>query len=146
VVVKGKLYDYLGERLGIIRDDAKDLVFNIFFSVPHWHFTGKDEFIKLYPEVWKVFEWVNTGFYKTKRQKRKKGEQSNALAMLLQKIESTVILDEIVPRIEREFPGLPMWTIHDSIMTVRGEQEAIAYIIREEGKRIIGVAPTVDFE
>jgi hypothetical protein len=66
--------------------------------------------------------------------------------MLLQKIESTVILDQVVPRIEREIPELPIWTIHDSIMTVRGQEENIARMIREEAERIIGVAPTVDFE
>jgi hypothetical protein len=57
-----------------------------------------------------------------------------------------VILDQVVPRIEREFPGLTIWTIHDSIMTVRGEEGTIARMIREGAERGIGVAPTVDFE
>src|SRR5690606_1550901 len=88
----------------------------------------------------------NTRFYKTKKQGRRKTDQSNALAMLLQKIESNVIMDHVVPRIEREFPELPVWTIHDSIKTVRGEEENIARMIREEAAGVIGIAPTVAFE
>jgi len=144
VVSSGRLYEYMGK--GMERKEAKELIFNIFFSVPSWEFKGKDHFIRLFPEVWEAFKWINTGFYQTKKQGRKDGDQSNALAMLLQRIEATVVLDHIVPRIIKELSGAPIWAIHDSIMTVKGMEDEVATIMRDEAANLIGMPPTLSYE
>lgn len=146
LVCDGMLYDELGRELGIERKKAKKLIFDIFFSPPGWDLPNKHLFLEKFPGVWKMFEFLNTGYTKTKKQGRKPGEQSSALALILQRIESIVFLDHIVPRILKELPGVPIWTIHDSILTPKRDCEEIAYIMRDECYKIIGHAPTVDFE
>jgi hypothetical protein len=146
MVTSGKLYDYFANNLNVTRERAKKIILSIFFSVPTWDYDGKDKFIELFPQVWEVFKYINTGFSRTRRQGRKNWEQSNALAMLLTRIESTVMFEYIVPRIQKELVGLPIWTIHDSIMTIKGEEKVVAQIMREEAARVIGVPPTIDFE
>lgn len=146
VVAAGQLYEFMSKQLGIERHEAKLLIFNIFFSIPSWKFKGKDEFIELFPEVWEIFTWVNTGFEKTKKQGRKTGEQSNALAMVLQRVESLLILEHIVPKIISDAPGLPIWTVHDSVMTIKGQEEVVAQIIKDEAGKLIGLPPAVKYE
>lgn len=63
------------------------------------------------------------GYTKTKKQGRRPGEQASALALILQRIESIVFLDHIVPRILKELPGVTIWTIHDSILTPKRDSQ-----------------------
>lgn len=144
LVCDGMLYDELGRELGIERKKAKKLIFDIFFSPPAW--ANRDLFPKKFPGVWKMFEFLNTGYKRTRKQGRKPGEQSSALALILQRIESIVFLDHIVPRILKELPGVPIWTIHDSILTPKRDHQEVAHIIRDECHMMIGHMPTVDFE
>ena len=46
----------------------------------------------------------------------------------------------------KDAPGLPIWTIHDSIMTVKGQEDIVARRIVQEAKKLIGWAPTVGYE
>lgn len=41
---------------------------------------------------------------------------------------------------------MPIWTIHDSILTPKRDCEEVASIIRDECYKVIGHVPTVDFE
>jgi hypothetical protein len=69
-----------------------------------------------------------------------------ALSRILQKIESTVMIQNVVPRIANERPDLPVFTIHDSIVTTVGNEDYVARVINEEIKRITGLDAKFGYE
>lgn len=72
--------------------------------------------------------------------------KNRTLAAILQRIESNLLLCVICRRIAKERPGLPIFTIHDSIVTTVGNEEYVKSIIMEELEEKIGVAPNVQYE
>ena len=61
-----------------------------------------------------------------------KKNNHRALAHLLQRIESTIMIGAVSSRIAKERPNLPFFTIHDSVLTIEGEEAYLASIIKEE--------------
>ncbi|HMH24164.1 MAG TPA: hypothetical protein VK563_20415 [Puia sp.] len=70
----------------------------------------------------------------------KKG-QSEALPKLLQRMESYLMFNKILPRIEYERPDLPLFAIHDSLVTIRGNEEYVEQIMKQEIHKAIGIQP-----
>jgi hypothetical protein len=68
------------------------------------------------------------------------------MARLLQKIESTVMIQMVANRIARERPELPIFTIHDSIATTLGNEEYVKLVVVEETERLTGLQPKVGIE
>ena len=77
---------------------------------------------------------------------RIKAREHNTLAILLQNIESQAILHLICARIAKEKPTLPIFTIHDSIVTTAGNEQIVHDIMRQELKDITGLVPTLKIE
>jgi hypothetical protein len=110
LVCSGKFYDYMGKLFmdnGIIfetRKELKDLIFGSFFDKAHAYHYKKEValFRKAFPNVYRLFYLI-------------KKKEYNRLAILLQRIESHIMLDLVVPRIKNEFPELDLLTKHDSI-------------------------------
>ena len=75
-----------------------------------------------------------------------KAKKHNTLALLLQRIESYLILDVICKRISLEKPDLPIFTIHDCIATTVGNEQYVSNIIMEEMEKFVGIAPRVSFD
>ena len=75
-----------------------------------------------------------------------KDQDNRYLSLLLQQIESTLILKHIVPRIASERPDLPIFTIHDSVATTVGNEEYIERVMREEIERLTGLQPKFGIE
>jgi len=75
-----------------------------------------------------------------------KNTKHNTLAILLQRIESHLILDVICKRISEERPTLPLFTIHDCIVTTVGNEQYVAAVIKEEMEKFVGVPPMVSFD
>jgi hypothetical protein len=90
-------------------------------------------FKKVFPSVSKVLEDYKYG-------------DNRFLAILLQQIESTLILKHIVPRIASERPDLPIFTIHDSVVTLVVEEGYVEQVMREEIMRLTGLTPKFGIE
>ena len=75
-----------------------------------------------------------------------KQKDHTTLSILLQRVESTLILDKICGRISSEFPKIPLFTIHDSILTTPYNVEYVKSIIEEECEKYIGIAPMLSIE
>ena len=73
-------------------------------------------------------------------------KHTNFLAVLLQRIESYLVLEIICKRIALERPKLPIYTIHDSIVTTIGNEEYVKSIMVEMLKSYIGHEPKLKFE
>lgn len=144
LVVAGQLYEYLVTQFkrkidlpNVDRAMAKIAVLQAFFSDNR--FIGTEDakpkrcFRDLFPSVYKVYATI-------------KSKDKKILALLLQNIESYFIIDVIAKRIAKEHPDLPIFTIHDSIVTTVGNEELVARIMKEELERGIGKAPSLKYE
>lgn len=70
----------------------------------------------------------------------------NTLAILLQRVESILVLDKICGRISQEKCYVPLFTVHDSILTTSEYVEYVKGIVEQECIRYIGVAPRLSIE
>ena len=143
-VLDGSLYEYIAEEIkrthGYIisnRKEIKKMIFTVFFSANQFFHQReawpKEMFSDLYPTVYDVFKSI------------KRPGQAN-LAILLQRMESKLMLDYVAKRISKECPSMPMFTIHDSIVCPFGEQGYVARVIQEEALKCIGSTPSVSVE
>lgn len=138
----GLIYEYLGDEihkeLGFDlrgnRKELKEVIFTVLFTGNQ--FIGQQEagpkriFKNRFPTVYEVFSLLKRNY--------KKGH-----AILLQRIESYVVLDIISPRIRRERPDMPIYTIHDCIVTTFDNEDYLRIIMEEELISVIGHKPTL---
>jgi hypothetical protein len=154
IVNSGEFYKRLHEEVfknnkPFDKEKVKEMTFQILYS--HKKFFHQDGdwmdpitkkrpnalpkrlFKKAFPSVFKVLE-----DYKNKNKRY--------LSLLLQQIESTLILKHIVPRIASERPDLPIFTIHDSVVTTVGNEAYVEQVMAEEIKRLTGLEPKFGIE
>lgn len=67
----------------------------------------------------------------------KVGDQGN-LAKILLRIESYLVLEIVTRRISIEAPTLPIFTVHDSVITTVGNEEFVENILKDELEKAIG--------
>ena len=68
------------------------------------------------------------------------------LSHIMQRLESTVIIEVVAKRIAAEKPNLPIFTVHDSISTIPSEVEYVKQLIKAEFNKYLGVAPKLGVE
>lgn len=68
------------------------------------------------------------------------------LSTLLQKIESTCVLDVVCKKINEKNPEVPLFTIHDSIITTYQNVELVRNTMLTEIGKVIGHNPTIKTE
>ena len=144
----GAFYKYLNREIGRMNGSqqlyrelkhVKRLLYILFFSKRGGHNNGvhdvsfKDGFKSLFPTVFEVFSMI------------KKGNRHN-LAHLYFLVETYVVYHRIVLRIQKEFPKMPFWTIHDGIATTVDNVEHVKLIMEEELTKAIGVKPHLKIE
>ncbi|MEL7005808.1 MAG: hypothetical protein AAFN93_24230 [Bacteroidota bacterium] len=89
------------------RNATKDIVMRILFSSMYYNAKFVNVFKETYPTVYRLMNCV----------KAIKEKESNFLPILLQNIEANCILDHCTSKIDKDFPDIPLFTIHDSIVT-----------------------------
>jgi hypothetical protein len=149
VVSAGQLYEYMEEQIhehnrsvsGEIKEytrkDIKVIIFTVLFTdnrfIGQQSATPKRIFKSIFPNVYKILAMI-------------KKTDKTMLAILLQKLESMVVLDRITKRIAKERPKLPIYTIHDSITTTVGNEEYVQNVMKEEIQKAIGIVPALSIE
>lgn len=152
LVIDGQFYEYLmtefsKEGLLLTRSETKVQVLRILFARNRM---PKDEtnrkarqiFIDRFPTVHRVFSEIRG---------HEKGDQFTSFkrfAILLQRIESHIMLQVILKRIYKELPGTIAVTIHDSIMTgiLTNNVEAVQRIMSDEMTLFVGFRPQIKVE
>lgn len=152
LVVSGQLYEYLmtefsKEGLILTRDETKRQMLRILFARNR---LPKDEtnrkarhiFIKRFPTVHRIFSKVRG------REQGDRFHNFKRFAVLLQRIESYLMLDVIMKRIYKELPGTIAVTVHDSIMTgiLTNNVEAVRKIMIDELTFFVGFPPKIKIE
>ncbi len=144
LVASGRIYEFFEDKLTIKEEELRggmtkrDLIkyrmMLCLYSKNRGYSGGlKTVFKKHFPKLYRFMCEI-------------KEVKHSTLAILLQRIESYLILDVICKRISEERPTLPLFTIHDCIATTVGNEQYIADIIKEEMERYVGVAPMVSFD
>jgi len=144
LVKDGVFYEYIEHEIlkGTVKCDnerkkVKAAVFQVLFTDNRY--IGQEEakpkrlFKKHFPTVYKIFSAI-------------KRHDKTILPRLLQRIESHLVLLVIAKRIAKERRKLPIFTIHDSIITTKGNEEYVRAIIADEMKKAIGIAPKLSTE
>jgi len=72
--------------------------------------------------------------------------EHNGLALLLQNVESTVILRIATANIAKKHPNMPLFTIHDSIATTDDYAPILAPLVTSEIEECVGLKPTIKAE
>jgi len=127
-VADGQLYNFLFEQFNnrypnctITIKELKKATITALYCPSHWD-TKVANLIKVnFPSIMEAFDLLKKGFIKTKngkgKMKRKVGDPPNLLAILLQRLESELVLNRMVPEIISTYPEAPIITIHDAILT-----------------------------
>ena len=158
LVISGHIYEFLTDEFikeGIElpedpekrRKSVKEQVLRILFApnkMP-WNETNRKArqiFINQFPSVHRIFSKVRGN---------EKGDRFTSykrFAILLQRIESYLILEIILKRIFRELPGTIAVTIHDSIMTgiITNNVEEVSRIMKDELNHFVGYEPQIKIE
>lgn len=125
-----KLAEAVYPQLPYDKQKMKTMIFTILFSKNRYMgqvgAKPKKDFKAQFPNVYEVFKQI-------------KKNDHRALAHLLQRIESSIMISAVASRIALERPDLPFFTIHDSIATTKGNELYIASIIEEETLAITGL-------
>ena len=119
LVQGGKLYETLMEESNQTREQTKETLFRCWYGkrkVP-------PSFRNLFPTVADVANDVKKKDYRR-------------LAQLLQTYESTLMIYRVCERIRLEKPGVPIFTIHDSIMTTPENVETVKAYIRQAFREV----------
>ena len=143
LIKRGELYDYFIEEYKksfkeqISRDNAKEIVFGILFSenvfyIPAAH-PSTQFFYELFPNIASLFFRIKVGNH-------------NTLSLLLQNLESQAILGQVCSTISKQHPNIPLFTIHDSVVTTVGNEFLVAEIMNTELKKLTGVIPPLNIE
>lgn len=140
LVQTGKIYDFFRdyyekkEGKAITRSDLKEMMFEVLFGKYDRLNSAKREFSLRFPTVWKLYTSI----------KRANDGNHNQLAIELQKLESDVMLQKVTKRITKEYPETPIFTIHDSIITLEENKERVRDILRQELIKYVGIPPSLD--
>jgi hypothetical protein len=110
----------------------------------------KDETNRQARAIFKAnFKTVHRIFSKVRgSEKGDKFTSFKRFAILLQSVESFLMLDVILKRIYRELPGTIAVTVHDSVMTglLTNNVEAVRKIMEEELTFFVGMTPQIKIE
>lgn len=68
------------------------------------------------------------------------------MSRLLQRIESFLVLKACVKAINRQIKNVPLWTIHDSIITTESHASRVEAIMKDTVCKYIGVQPQISME
>ncbi|MBP2619111.1 hypothetical protein [Chryseobacterium jejuense] len=124
----GKLLKENGELIGIpdekIKEKVKEIIFTTFFS--------KNTAIR-YRNVIKLFKRTFPNVYKVISTIKK--DQHNTLAVILQNLEADIILNNVCKKLDKKHPEVPLFTLHDSVITTEDNVELVEKTIQQTMKK-----------
>jgi hypothetical protein len=144
LVVSGEFYEFIQSNFSPLypdrfkdRQSVKCEVLRIFFfnltKEYLTYYKPCQTFKSFFPEVYEIFKLVKSSDYTN-------------LPNILQRIESYLVIDVICKKISQLHPEIPLFTIHDSIITTQGNESIVEAIMRQEIEGLIGYKPMLSVE
>ncbi|WP_300025030.1 hypothetical protein [uncultured Maribacter sp.] len=119
-----------------LRKASKDVIMKILFGSKESRKNYINVFEDNYIEVYQIMQKI----------KNYRPEQKNFFPVLLQNIEADFILDYSTKLISNEYPEIPLFTIHDSIVTTLDSVDIVEKAFRKHLKRYFGIIPELKRE
>lgn len=116
------------------RKVAKHIIMKSLFSSAGSNQNIIQVFQKYYPEVYRVIQHI------------KKGKEKNFFPILLQNIEANCVLDYCTKNIAKKYPKMPLFTIHDSIVTTYPYKDILDEEFGKYLKLYFGLQPKLEPE
>lgn len=88
---------------------------------------------KLFPSIYEVFRSLKEG-------------GKNRVAIILQRIESYLVLEVVCKQINRKFPNIPLFTIHDSVATTVEFKDVVYQEMYNTLSESVGYPPNLKVE
>ncbi|MGG5209805.1 hypothetical protein ACQWU4_12710 [Chryseobacterium sp. MIQD13] len=124
----GKLLKENGELIGVpdekIKEKVKEIIFTTFFS--------KNSAIR-YRNIIKLFKRTFPNVYKVISAVKK--AKHNTLAIILQNLEAEIILHNVCKKLNKKYPAVPLFTLHDSVITTEDNVELVEKTIQQTMKK-----------
>lgn len=127
-----KKENYSDDAWNVLRGKEKKNVFYQLYSKPGSFSKQKELFRQEFPSI-------------SKRIDELKSEDYTYLAIKLQKLESSIVLDKIMPALNYRYNIQPL-TIHDSLIHKETETEMVISVVREMFLQEVGYAPQLHEE
>ncbi|MBX9584959.1 MAG: hypothetical protein K2X87_32035 [Gemmataceae bacterium] len=133
---EGRFYEYLMRQAAVPparRDDFKREFFGkVLFCKNHERYVEGRAFEGLFPSVAGVIREI-------------KREDYTQASKLLQRVESSLVINRVVRRLMEALPDAFVATIHDSVLTTRDVAGEVEAAVRREFGRV-GLTPTLRWE
>lgn len=129
------LYSYMMDNQASYssRSDAKAAMFEVLFSSNRYVTKSKQQFTSLFPTVDEVFRTL-------------KDQDHSILSVLLQNIESHLVLKTITKKIAQIHPNAPIFTVHDSIVTTETYVDTVHRTMENILTQKVGTTPKLKKE
>jgi hypothetical protein len=142
LVENGEFYEYMQEHFEPIypqkfdtRQKTKEEVLRIFYMDPRKDripfYKPCQTFREHFSEIYQLFRLIKSVDY-------------TYLPIMLQRLESLLVLDVICREISRLYPHIPLFTIHDNIITTKGNEGFVKAVMQEQIAEWTGYTPKVD--
>ncbi|WP_299581665.1 hypothetical protein [uncultured Sunxiuqinia sp.] len=123
----------------IKKPKAKRLIFTVLNSD-----TSKKNYYRDYTvpyKLWKTYFPTVIEYFESLKTKDHRN-----LNRTLSNIEAILVLERIVPRFIKEFPGIPIFPVHDCVMCPNSYMKRLELIVKEETEIFIGTKPPYKIE
>lgn len=124
-VKNGLIYEEIMANSDLNREEAKILIYKVFFGKNFKTCKYSNIFKSIYPEVYK---WIV----------QYKKDDSRILSHRLQLAESNLVYTNICTKIKKEIADIKMFTVHDSIYYPSKFKDAVEVIFFRELERVLG--------
>lgn len=144
-VTSGTFYEKLGDviapyldikKYGTKRDAAKNATYGILFGRKRNNRKAVKAFRERFPTVVEIVDLIKHG--------NPDNRVHRTLSCTLQAFEADIILNHCCGVISKERPDLPIFTVHDSILTLQGEEEYVESVMERTIKTLVGYTPKLD--
>lgn len=134
---RGDLYEYIFSffykktQKQLTRKEIKNIIFAIFYSKPGSYQKEKNIFKDIFPEI---LNWIE----------KRKGNNHEKFAIELQKMESSMCIDMILPLLHLN--GISCFTVHDSWIVKQDDLDNALNIIKNSFMDKYGMIPSFSQE
>ncbi|SFN06220.1 hypothetical protein SAMN05421594_0736 [Chryseobacterium oleae] len=121
------------KKMDNVRALMKGVIFTLFFSGVNTRNSDYKTFKKVFPNLVTVIELF------------KKNANAN-FSKLLQNIESECIIDFVSKKIAKEYPEMPLFSIHDSLSTIESYAHVLEDLMHKYVFEYTGLMPKIEEE
>lgn len=154
-VLKGNLYESIQKQyddqlnVNMTRSDVKTSLFTAFFSSNK--FLGqkdarhKKNFSEAFPSIYTLFKTIKAD-HRHFKPTDFATKPHQLLSIMLQRIESFIVIDLVVKELLENHPNIPVYTIHDSICSTKEHIPFIENLFKTMIEKYTGLTPTFDLQ